>query len=278
MNTMSFEQARPLLERALPLLRCPACTAETLVLSGDAAPGLRCTGCVRQYAFAGGVLDLYTGPEVFTAAQRSLQTRLTVGLYDRFRWLLVKVLVGHTAAEELERFCRVLDVGPGTALLDIACGPGTFTVPLARRARPGLVLGLDLSRAQLERAAVNVRRAGLDNVLLIRGDVHRLPLGDASLARVNCAGGLHQFPDPARALAEVARVLPAGGRFSGSTFARHPAAWARRVQEALYRRYALHFVDLAALAPLVEAAGLADYCHEPAPVPWFGYYRAAKAA
>jgi SAM-dependent methyltransferase/uncharacterized protein YbaR (Trm112 family) len=270
MNPTRSERARRLLERALPLLRCPACGGEALAVAADAPPGLTCAACERRYPLAGGVLNLYTGPEVFTAAQRSLQTRLSTGLYEHFRWLLARVFVGYTAREEVARFCRGLEVRAGDTLLDVACGPANFTVPLARQARPGLVVGLDLSPAQLA-------RAGLDNVLLVRGDVHRLPFRDRALTKVNCAGGLHQFPDPARALAEVARVLPPGGRFAGSTFARHTAPWARRLQDWLWRRYRLHFVDLAGLAGLVERAGFRDYRHEPAPRPWFGYYQAARA-
>jgi ubiquinone/menaquinone biosynthesis C-methylase UbiE len=271
------KRVRRLLECALPLLRCPACAGSPLSLPADSAPGLRCGGCGRRYPYAGGILDLYTGPEVFTLAQRSLQTRLTTGLYERFRWLLARAVVGYTIREEVARFAQTLELEAGDTLLDVACGPANFTVPLARLAWPGLVIGLDISPAQLARAAANVTRAGLDNVLLVRGDVHQLPFRDQVVGKVNCAGGLHQFPDPARALAEVARVLPAAGRFAGSTLARHTAPWARRLQDWLRRRSGVHFVDLAALAGLIEHAGFRDYRQEPAPSPWFGYYQAVKA-
>jgi ubiquinone/menaquinone biosynthesis C-methylase UbiE len=177
----------------------------------------------------------------------------------------------------VEHFRRTLELKPGDTLLDVACGPANFTVPLARHARPGLVIGLDISPAQLARAAANVARTRLDNVLLVRGDVHRLPLRDGSVSKVNCAGGLHQFPDPARALAEVARVLPPGGCFAGSTLARHTARWAQRLQDWLRRRSSVHFVDLAGMRSPIEQAGLGDYRHASAPSPWFGYYQAAKA-
>ncbi|HYV38299.1 MAG TPA: methyltransferase domain-containing protein [Gemmataceae bacterium] len=272
----SNERARRLLERALPLLRCPACTGTALTLEVD-APALTCGPCGRRYAYANGILNLYTGPELFTFAQRSLQTKVSTMLYERFRWLLAKAVIGHTLREEVEQFRQTLVLNAGDNLLDVACGPGNFTLPMARIVQPGLVIGLDISPAQLARAATNLARTKLDNVLLVRGDIHKLPLRDGIVAKVNCAGGLHQFPDPAKALAEVARVMPAGGRFSGSTLARHRDAKAQRLQQWLQQRSDCHFVDLAALVGMVEGAGLKDYRHRSAPSPWFGYYAAAKA-
>jgi SAM-dependent methyltransferase len=276
MNTKTT-RTRLLLERACPLLRCPACLRLRLEVLTSGPTGLACDACGRVFIHADGVLNLYTGPELFTGAQRSLQSRMLTALYERFRWLLAKAIIGCTSEEEVDRFERTPDLKTGDALLDVACGPGNFTLPLARRAAPGLVIGLDISPAQLARAAANVARADVDNVLLVRGDVHRLPLRDGAVPKVNCAGGLHQFPDPAKALDEIARVLSMGGRFSGSTLQRHPSPRTLPLQEWLYRRWKVHFVDLAGFRALVERAGLANYRHEPAPIPWFGYYQAAKA-
>ena len=116
-------------------------------------------------------------------------------------------------------------------MLDLACGRGNFTVELARRVGPsGLVLGVDIARAMLARAAARVERARLTNVLLVRGDALALPIRAASLARLNCSGGLHQLSDLARALAEIARVAAlgftdVGWHTAGPVFGR---AWARR--------------------------------------------------
>ncbi len=272
----SEDRARRLLERALPLLRCPACRCDSLTLL-EPKPGLLCADCGRACPFADGVLDLSTGPENFTAAQRSLQRPLSTCLYERFRWLLARALVGQTAQEDVERFGRALELKAGDTLLDVACGPAHFAVPLAQRVAPGLVIGLDVSPTQLERAVANVARAGLDNVLLVRGDVHQLPLRDRALVKVNCAGGLHQFPAPGRALVEMGRVLAPGGRLSGSTFARHPAQAARRLQDWMRAQFGLHWVDLVSVQGLLERAGLRGYRGEPAPLSWFGYYVAERA-
>jgi SAM-dependent methyltransferase len=269
--------ARKLLERALPLLCCPGCGLGPLSLSRADPVSVFCSSCGLAYPFRKGILNLYVGPEVFIPAQRRLQGRLSTCLYDHFRRLLGRALVGCSVEEEVERFARVLRLKAGDVLVDLACGPARFTIPLARRCSPGLVIGLDISPTQLARAAANVARARLDNVLLVRGDVHRLPLRDGCVARVNCAGRLHQFPQPHKALAEVARILAPGGRLSGSTFARHPSRWVQRLQKWSSARWKLHWFDLTCLQGLVESAGLQHYQGEHAPIPWFGYYQAERA-
>jgi ubiquinone/menaquinone biosynthesis C-methylase UbiE len=159
----------------------------------------------------------------------------------------------------------------------VACGHGNFTEAIARRVGPeGLVVGLDIAGRMLERAARRVARAGLANVLLVRGDALALPFVAGAFPKVNCSGGLHQLPDLARAFAEMARVTAPGGRFAASGFA---SAGGRRgaVRELLRRRIALHVVPLAPLARTAEAAGFADVATRMAG-PAFGYAWGRRAA
>ncbi|HSJ95872.1 MAG TPA: methyltransferase domain-containing protein, partial [Myxococcota bacterium] len=151
-----------------------------------------------------------------------------------------------------------------------------FTVELARRVGPeGLVIGLDISAAMLARAAARVRRAGLDNVLLVRGDALALPFADGAFAKVNCSGGLHQMPDLARALAEMERVIAPGGRLAASTFAQagaQPRGW----RALAARRLALHFVPERRLAGAIAEVGFSGVETEMAG-PWFAYVAAVRA-
>ncbi len=159
-------------------------------------------------------------------------------------------------ATEVAEVAERLALAPGDVVLDVACGHGNFTEAIARRVGPGgLVIGLDISASMLARASRRVARAGLDQVLLVRGDALALPLASGSVSKLNCSGGLHQLPDLERALAEMARVTGAGGRFAASGFAaagEEPGglrAW-------LWGRLALHFVPL---GPLARAAGVAGF-------------------
>ena len=105
-----------------------------------------------------------------------------------------------------------LNIPPSGIALDVGCGPGTVTASLARAAGPdGLALGLDLSQAMLARA---VRAEAGPQIGFLRADAQRLPLRDATVDAVVSIAVLQLVPDPAAALAEMARVLRAGGRLA----------------------------------------------------------------
>lgn len=205
-----------------------------------------------------GVLDLLGDAFAPTVTQRMLDTAFTAWLYDATRDRLAPRFGIPAFAREADDTAARLAIAPGDVVLDVACGHGNFTVELARRAGPrGLVVGLDISAAMLARAANRVRRARLENVLLVRGDALALPFRDAVFPKLNCSGGLHQMPDLGRALAEMARVSQPGARFSGTGFAA-TGARERGVTGWLWRRFQLHFVPTELLAKEVERAGFGD--------------------
>jgi ubiquinone/menaquinone biosynthesis C-methylase UbiE len=77
-----------------------------------------------------------------------------------------------------------------------------------------MVVGLDASRTMLERGAADLRRSGLHNLTLIRGDATALPFVDDIFEAVCCFAALHLFADPFAGLDEMARVLAPGGRIA----------------------------------------------------------------
>jgi ubiquinone/menaquinone biosynthesis C-methylase UbiE len=226
---------------------------------------------------ANGVLDLLDRDFAPTFTQRTLDTRPTAWFYDRVRDALAPRIGMPTFAAEVASVAERLALAPGDVVLDVACGHGNFTVELAKRVGPaGLVIGLDIAGSMLARAASRVRRAGLDNVLLIRGDALALPFVDGAFAKLNCSGGLHQMPDLGRALAEFARVTSADARFAGSGFAESGAVetgW----RGVLWRRWKMHFVPVQALARAIESAGFADVDVRMAGS-WIGYASARRCA
>lgn len=171
---------------------------------------------------------------------------------------------------------EVLRLWPEDTVLDLACGHGNFTVEWAKRVGPdGLVIGLDLSPAMLARAAERINRWGLDNVLLIRGDSHHLPLVEASVRKVNCSGGFHQFPDLPQALREIARVSRPGATITASTFAEGPNDQRAGIKRWFKQRFALHFVSLEWLGEQLAKLGYCNYAWS-LPGGWFGYASAKK--
>jgi ubiquinone/menaquinone biosynthesis C-methylase UbiE len=90
---------------------------------------------------------------------------------------------------------------PGARVLDLAAGTGVLMRALGDR-HPDLdVVGLDLSRGMLSRAAG----------LRVQADAGRLPLASGTFDHVLCANAFHLFPTPKATLAEVRRVLRPGG-------------------------------------------------------------------
>ena len=62
-------------------------------------------------------------------------------------------------APEAERFVARITLEPGARVLDIACGTGNVTIPLARRG--AMVTGLDMTPHLLEEARARATREGL---------------------------------------------------------------------------------------------------------------------
>jgi demethylmenaquinone methyltransferase/2-methoxy-6-polyprenyl-1,4-benzoquinol methylase len=118
-------------------------------------------------------------------------------------------------------------------VLDLACGTGDITFALGERLRPGKVIGLDITPGMLEIAESKRRARELNNVFFYCGDIMSLPFPDASFDCVTCGYALRNVPDVESALAEIKRVLKAGGRFHSLDFG-HPMS---RLCSWLYLRY-----------------------------------------
>jgi SAM-dependent methyltransferase len=111
---------------------------------------------------------------------------------------------------------RVLDLAApamGERVLDVACGTGVVARLAAERVGPdGRVVGLDLNPGMLV-VARSLPVAGA-SIGWVQASAGRLPFPDGSFEVVCCQLGLQFFPDRAAALAEMARVLVAGGRLA----------------------------------------------------------------
>ena len=99
-------------------------------------------------------------------------------------------------------------IDPTLEVADLGCGTGQLSETIAPHV--WRVVAVDGSADMLD--AARTRLHGLPNVDIRQGDLEALPLETEALDAAMLSLVLHYSPDPARALAEVARVLRPGGR------------------------------------------------------------------
>jgi len=104
---------------------------------------------------------------------------------------------------------------PDRRWLDVGCGNGAFTELVTERCAPSSVDGIDPSDGQLAYARTRpaARIARFD-----RGDAMALPFDDGAFDVVASALVIHFIPDPARGVAEMARVAAPGGTVAAYTW------------------------------------------------------------
>lgn len=123
------------------------------------------------------------------------------------------------------RILQGADIGPGQNVLEVGCGTGFFTVPLARLlGEQGSVVAMDVLAPSVEAVTRRVQSANLENVTVVQGNALDTQLPGESFDAVIVFGVIPAPMLPmGRFLAEMKRVLKPGG-----TMAVWPTTWVHR--------------------------------------------------
>ena len=104
-------------------------------------------------------------------------------------------------------------VAAGEKVLEIGCGTGAFTVPIAEAVgERGEVLAADISSAMLAEARRRLAETGLRNVTLVEADAQTSEFASAHFDLVTSRFGVMFFADPAAAFANLLHSGRSEGR------------------------------------------------------------------
>lgn len=115
--------------------------------------------------------------------------------------------------KHLNDILAAISVNPGMRILDIGCGSGYLTFPIATMNINSCVIGLDIVKDTLERNSVKAQKMSINNLKFVTYDGIVFPFEDNSFDLVVTRYALHHLPDIGRSISEVSRILKHKGRF-----------------------------------------------------------------
>lgn len=223
------------------------------------ARGLLREDALRSVRFCDGYADLLdpSGPVHTSLAQRAMHSPIVAAVYERvWRPIMVAImrLHGVSISTEREKSAEALHLGGQQRVLDVACGPGSFTGFFADRlSGDGFVIGLDNSVAMMERA---VRDNSSVRAAYLRADARSLPFSNSTFDVVCCFAALHLMPEPMAVLHEMVRVLAPGGRIAVMTTYGRESLLIRKGLELGAAICGVRVFDRATVPSFLAAAGL----------------------
>ncbi|MCX7344152.1 MAG: metalloregulator ArsR/SmtB family transcription factor [Alphaproteobacteria bacterium] len=168
----------------------------------------------------------------------------------------------HVREEDVEAAMLHL-AGPQPIALHADLGTGTGSVLKSFARLAGQSIGIDSSREMLAVARTQLDQAGIRHAQVRHGDIYALPFSDASADFVTIHQVLHFLDDPARAVAEAARILKPGGRILIADFAPHDMEQLR--ENHAHRRLG---IGTDQMMQWLQRAGLVLAQHDSLAPPW----------
>jgi len=114
--------------------------------------------------------------------------------------------------EYLKAYSDFCEISAQDKLLDVACGPGDFTIYVGQQILEAW--GVDISDKEIEIANSQINELGISNVQFSCSDVESLPYPDNTYSLVTCKSAFHHFSNPEIVLNEMKRCCTVGGKIS----------------------------------------------------------------
>jgi len=116
-----------------------------------------------------------------------------------------------------EKALEIADVCEESAILDVACGPGTLPLLVADKVKS--VHAIDFSELMIKQFKKTVYARGFDNIQIYCGDGQDLPFSDGMFDAAFSMFGLMFFPNRTQGYSEIYRTLKPGGKVVISSWA-----------------------------------------------------------
>lgn len=200
----------------LSSLACPDDQSPVIVSSHQQ---VGCPRCGRIFNWEDGILEMlplhpsWSSTELQEAAGERAQRDLEASRYDALLGLRL------LSPLEIPATLQPLHLGAADRVLEVGCGTGRFTLPLASRCRE--LLAVDHSLESLRVLRRKLPTSIQSSVLLVQGDATRLPVQTGWATRALSCQMLEHLPSEEmreRAVSELARCLGAGGRIALSGY------------------------------------------------------------
>ena len=129
------------------------------------------------------------------------------------RWVAGQGFRERRNQESLTLLLACLRLAGGESVLEIGCGTGAVTLPLAQAVgEHGRVVAVDIAEPMLAVARQRLAESGMRNVALLLGDAQVMPLERSAFDVVTSRMGVMFFADPVAAFRNMAGALKPGGR------------------------------------------------------------------
>ncbi len=166
--------------------------------------------------FLMGIILIVIGVPLYVLIKLQTDRKFVERFFNKFSFVQDKTFRIWYTDKDVERIINELRLGKKSVVLDFGCGSGTTTAALAKRASGGMVIAVDVSQKQLDRAVERIKKASKKNVVLIKE--YDLKFDENSFDAVAAVGVLEYLRNPGYTIQRLIKFLRPGGRFAFLSF------------------------------------------------------------